>query len=366
MRGRALLRLAPCSPRPRCRRNASIQNAAASETSAQTEQGRKPTAPPDLTIPEHYKKRKVALRYGYFGGGFQGNQAGTLPRDATVDGVLERAIRLSGGIRDTNYGKPDKIKWVNSSRTDKGVSSLSTWVSFNILCDPEVHATDPEGRSIAAAISEHLPPTVRAFCVIPVPKSFSARFSCHERMYEYVLPVLALGEGLDEKEEARRLELLRATLREFEGRHPFHCYTKRKSYRTENLRKHNGGRDVNTKRHAPEVPADEAAAAEEAPRRGDEDYYWLLERDSGDPIGTSHFRRVHSFTASEVRDAGEGYGRHIILRVCGESFMFNQIRKMVAVAVAVAPERIAARPRTRVPRAVTPPEGTLQAQKGRA
>jgi hypothetical protein len=44
--------------------------------------------------------------------------------DVAIEKELETAIFKVGGIRDSNFGDLDKIKWGRSSRTDKGVSNL--------------------------------------------------------------------------------------------------------------------------------------------------------------------------------------------------------------------------------------------------
>ena len=44
----------------------------------------------------------------------------------TVEAALEEAIAKTGGILDSNRGALQKIDWSRSSRTDKGVHSLST------------------------------------------------------------------------------------------------------------------------------------------------------------------------------------------------------------------------------------------------
>jgi tRNA pseudouridine38-40 synthase len=38
----------------------------------------------------------------------------------TVEDELDRAIYLSGGMLESNYGDLSKVKWSRSSRTDKG------------------------------------------------------------------------------------------------------------------------------------------------------------------------------------------------------------------------------------------------------
>lgn len=43
-----------------------------------------------------------------------------------VEDVLEAAVAACGGILPSNVGQTHRTKWTRSSRTDKGVHSLST------------------------------------------------------------------------------------------------------------------------------------------------------------------------------------------------------------------------------------------------
>ncbi|GBG65537.1 hypothetical protein CBR_g51420, partial [Chara braunii] len=71
--------------------------------------------------------------------------------------------------------------------------------------------------------------------------------------------------------------------------------------------------------------------------------YWLSKKNPNDAIGRSHYRKVLSCTCGEI-EREMCAGREIsFVRVSltGESFMFNQIRKMVGTAVAVLRGRLA-------------------------
>lgn len=112
---------------------------------------------------------------------------------------------------------------------------------------------------------------------------------------------------------------------------------------------------------ASEGSEDEAAEEEEVPGAGDEatldggsyeeaavagggvegvqwvqQLRWLDDPDPKDPVVSSHYRRVLSFTADDPRRLVEGGVPCLRLEVQGDSFMLNQIRNMVGAAVAVA------------------------------
>ena len=44
--------------------------------------------------------------------------------DVAIEKELETAIFMAGGMRDSNFGDLNKVKWGRSSRTDKGVGNL--------------------------------------------------------------------------------------------------------------------------------------------------------------------------------------------------------------------------------------------------
>ena len=65
---------------------------------------------------------------------------------AAVEDVLETALYNAGMIRESNYGELSKIKWARSSRTDKGVHSLTTVISCKLELQRGVLDSDPEGE----------------------------------------------------------------------------------------------------------------------------------------------------------------------------------------------------------------------------
>lgn len=154
---------------------------------------------------------------------------------STVEEALERAVFENGMIAPTNMGDHKRLKWTRSSRTDKGVHSLSTvrgsggWAGHfcpsahniccvcglcgrsvcvcglsgcvNTACTPRTHTpytpsqviginvlldesrfdSDPEGLEYATAISTRLPPDIRVFAVQRTNKRLDTRRACIDR-----------------------------------------------------------------------------------------------------------------------------------------------------------------------------------------
>lgn len=345
----------------------------------------------------HWRKKSVCLLMGYNGKHFFGNQANLkdLRREATVDGVLEKALMEAGCILPSNYGRSDRQRWRHSSRTDKGVSSGCTWVQMRLLVDPKTIAEDPMGRAMVDEINKFLPEEVRVFALMRVPKSFNPRLECSSREYEFLLPTRLFKDDGDDPDWLvdSRLETFRNALAVYRGFHPFHNYTKRALYRPEALasRKGSNRKDRRVKgfasddssgsedeeaeearlvlsdgESAPESSEDEEVSMDETTReltnrqpisteaaglhhpsfdgssqrkKADEglNWYatWLDEPDPDDRVGRSHFRRVLDFEAGP-REHRRGSEEFVRIRVHGRSFMLHQIRKMIGGAVAAA------------------------------
>ncbi|GAQ83532.1 Pseudouridylate synthase [Klebsormidium nitens] len=179
-------------------------------------------------------KKKVAMWLGYVGTDFKGSMMQRNQPGATVEAALEKAIFDAGGMKESNFGDFKKIGWNRSSRTDKGVHALASVVSFKMEVPAEVFAHDPDGLSLADRVNAHLPPSIRVYGVQPVTKSFNSYHNCRARTYEYVLPASIIGitDDMDEVAAHDTLEQLRAILRKYEGRQPFHNFTVRRLYRS--------------------------------------------------------------------------------------------------------------------------------------
>ncbi|QDZ18011.1 tRNA pseudouridine synthase [Chloropicon primus] len=190
------------------------------------------------------KKRKVALYIGYYGAAYQGMQRN--PGAHTIEDVLEKAIHEAGGISDNNFGELQKISWMRAARTDKGVSAACNVVSLKMVLEPE---------GIVERINEKLPDDVRVFGYFRVTNGFCARKMCDRRRYGYVLPLWALdpshpvrgnkrqktsegsgpggattGEETGRAREEEILERFNRILKEYEGTHNFHSFTKGKAW----------------------------------------------------------------------------------------------------------------------------------------
>jgi tRNA pseudouridine38-40 synthase len=255
-------------------------------------------------------KKRAAFLLGYLGtnyGGFQINEG-----QRTLQAEVELALVRSDLLTVQNFGYPSKYGWSTSGRTDKGVHACAQVVSAKIELAPD--QTMDQARE---ALNDKLPEDIRVLDVVKVTRSFCAKTSRDRVRYQYMIPSFALFdpteltqlfEKLVEKKNDRspadplsppeiaeifphlknfratpqHLEKLRAALKVYEGTHSFHNYARG-------------------------VGADEGRSAR-----------YITSFDVENPI---------------VFENGMEW---IPTQVTGQSFLLNQIRKMVSMAMDVA------------------------------
>ncbi|CUG89520.1 pseudouridylate synthase, putative [Bodo saltans] len=153
-------------------------------------------------------KRKVAIVFGYVGVRYCGLQWNHDPTNPTVEEKMLHALHAAGFISDENMGKDvmQKLGWERSSRTDKGVHALKNLISLRIMVPPplpagsEVETDEAMWARAASMINEKLPSDIHVYQIVTVTRSFNAYQLCHGRKYEYFLPTFALMNAAEYQE----------------------------------------------------------------------------------------------------------------------------------------------------------------------
>ena len=271
------------------------------------------------------KKKKIALFFGYNGDGYQGMQRN--PGAKTIEDDLESAIVKAGGIAESNAGDFNKVHWNRAARTDKGVSAVGQVVSFKCM-----NADDGNTENIVRLINEHLPRgKIVAFGATRVTGGFSAKNQCDRRKYEYVVPV-----------------------RTFDRRFP-----KKRKRNPVDGDDENGHDEKKNDENAPngEGLEDEKQDEEENNDTQEEEEPYVFTEEERTKVNDilKHFVGTHNFHNYSTKvDCDTPQARRFVIsfscsmpfkiqgedfvkfEILGQSFLFNMIRKLVGMTVAVA------------------------------
>ena len=255
-------------------------------------------------------KRKFAIIHGYFGQNFSGNTKN--PGVRTVEEELENALYKEKFISECNYGKLTKISWMRASRTDKGVSAIMNVVSAKLHKYPNLSEIDMKQK-----LNAILPKDVKIFRIIEVSDHFDSKDNNNNREYHYILPTFLLEPKKEEEKKDKEKD-------------------NKDTNNNDNNIESNKEEEIN-------IPDDYKANYDY--RLTEEDINKLKELCKGF-LGTKKF---HNYTR-KVGFSNMSSQRHIIemncddiidfgvfqaikFKIIGQSFLYNQIRKMIGMII---------------------------------
>eukprot|EP00940_MAST-03C_sp_MAST-3C-sp2_P002870 g2870.t1 len=278
-----------------------------------------------------YPKKRVVLVIAYLGTGYYGLQAqDTLP---TIEGEIETALYKAGFISIVNYGggtNLQKIGWGRTARTDKGVHAVGNILSMKLIMQGDV-------STFAERINAYLPETIRVIDCIRAAKNFNPKNACNGRTYDYLLPLSALRKCSQEYRWSRqdawetggRFEVGRREIAYRRSAAAAAIQKPKSLIRNSESIQHDVEDDMQENEIRSSIARMRCALRLFV---GTRPYHNFARRvPQGDPRSWRHIR---SFTCSDPFEIGGV--RFVKLTVSGDSFVLNQIRKMVGAALQYA------------------------------
>ena len=141
-------------------------------------------------------KRKFAIIHGYYGQNYSGNTKN--PGVRTVEEELENALYKLKFISECNYGNLSKINWMRASRTDKGVSAIMNVISAKLHKYPNIDEVEMKN-----SLNSVLPKDIKIFRIIEVSNNFDSKDNNNNREYHYILPTFLLEQKKDEDDKIK-------------------------------------------------------------------------------------------------------------------------------------------------------------------
>lgn len=220
--------------------------------------------------------KKMACMLSFSGKDYMGMQSQRSQGLKTIEGELLEAFEKGGYIDPEWLDNPQKAFFQRASRTDKGVSALKMVVSLKLPID------EPD---MVLKMNELLPLDIRLNSAVRVTKNFNCKSAADARTYLYLTPTFAFSPCTEVISESWRCEKdtiknVNEVLKMYCGSHYYHNYTSGKI-----------------------------------------------------PLEPSSRRHIYEFVCGEPfeKDGLEW----CLIKIKGQSFMIHQIRKMVAMTLAI-------------------------------
>eukprot|EP01038_Epipyxis_sp_PR26KG_P013629 gene13629-18289_t len=133
-------------------------------------------------------KKKYAICFGYLGTNYQGLQIN--PGAITLEAELEKALFMSGAIAECNFGHMQKIQWTRAARTDRGVHAAAQCCAMKLILP-----ANGDRNPLLNKLNTLLPKDMRVHKITKVTKSFNSKMHCTKRRYNYLLPTYLLQDS---------------------------------------------------------------------------------------------------------------------------------------------------------------------------
>eukprot|EP00826_Nyctotherus_ovalis_P025536 TRINITY_DN197_c0_g3_i14.p1 TRINITY_DN197_c0_g3~~TRINITY_DN197_c0_g3_i14.p1 ORF type:complete len:328 (-),score=85.39 TRINITY_DN197_c0_g3_i14:16-999(-) len=171
-------------------------------------------------------KLKVIMIAGYNGTKFFGSQKQSEKDIRTVEGEIEKALFAQELIYKKDFGNLKRISFNRATRTDKKVHALQ-----NFFCC-KLRANSSEMGKIRDDLKKSLPEDIRLFALLRAPNKFNTKRSCSSREYLYYLPSFCMQPLADKTPyencctyRIEGLDVINKVTEMFKGTNKFHNYT---------------------------------------------------------------------------------------------------------------------------------------------
>ncbi|XP_953672.1 tRNA pseudouridine synthase, putative [Theileria annulata] len=306
----------------------------------------------------HAPKTKYVIAFGYLGTGYHGYQkqveykTGEMDKVKTVEGTLENCLFRIGAINEAFRNMTHKLQMSKCSRTDKGVHAACTYLGgrFNIEMEdvPEDHVPQVNNHSeinnsskpdtsdnvelqsdgklskeekFVQRLNAALPEDIRCFKIQRVTKGFDARSLCSKRKYEYIIPEWLLSKKFvlpneEHEKHFRNLEVI------------FEENTKTKdiiklSKLNDTLYEVKGGFEETEIEHSRLYEILKLY-------QGTHNFHNFTVKQKEEINNTSRFIHKISIKSHKIQEL-----EVVKILIVGQSFLYNQIRKMISLALQV-------------------------------
>lgn len=137
-------------------------------------------------------KRKLGLLVSFLGSNYSGFQINSLTK--SIHAEIELGLYRAGLIAKSNFGHPSKYAWSNSARTDKGVHAAAQVCSFKgeMIYHHKIDDFQQQLDAMREKVNECLPEDVRILDFERVTRTFCARTSRDKVRYQYMVPSFML------------------------------------------------------------------------------------------------------------------------------------------------------------------------------
>ena len=199
-------------------------------------------------------------------------------------------------ISECNYGNLIKSGWMRASRTDKGVSAVMNVVSCKLHKYPDTTELDMKKK-----VNEILPKDIHVFRIIEVSEHFDAKDNNNHREYHYVLPTFMLEQkGNDYKLPYNQTK--ETSMEEYKGNYEFKITPELHDKVKEICKAFVGSKKYHN--YTKKIMFSEDKSV----------------------------RHVYKMSADDII-SGEGGIEFLKFKIIGQSFLYNQIRKMMGMVI---------------------------------